>query len=62
VNGVAANRQDNYYFIEPSLDFSITRFWTFGGYYLHRQNDSNNTTQSFSFSDNQIGFRMALIF
>jgi Putative beta-barrel porin 2 len=61
VNGVAANRQDNYYFFEPSLDFSITRFWTFGGYYLHRQNDSSGT-QSFGFRDNQIGFRMALVF
>ena len=62
VNGVTANRQDNYYFIDPSLDFSITRFWTFGGYYLHRQNDSSSTITSFSFSDNQIGFRMALVF
>ena len=61
VNGVAANRQDNYYFIEPSLDFSITRFWTFGGYYLHRQNDSSGT-QSFGFSNNQFGFRTALVF
>src|SRR5205823_10651552 len=41
VNSVAATRQDNYHFIEPSLDFSITRFWTIGGYYLHRQNDSS---------------------
>jgi len=62
VSGVFANRRDNYYFIEPSLDFSITRFWTFGGYYLHRQNDSSSTFQAFSFSDNQVGFRMALVF
>jgi len=60
VSGVAANRQDDYYFIEPSLDFSITRFWTIGGYYLHRQNDSS--LQPFSFDDNQVGFRTALIF
>ena len=60
VNGVAANRQDNYYFIEPSLDFPITRFWTVGGYYLHRQNDSS--LHSFNFYDNQVGFRTTLTF
>ena len=60
VSNVATNRQDNYYFIEPSLDFSVTRFWTVGGYYLHRQNDSS--FQTFRFEDNQIGFRTALVF
>src|SRR5438105_1356634 len=60
VQGVAANRQDNYYFVEPSLDFSITRFWTIGGYYLHRQNDSS--FRAFSFDDNQVGFRTGLTF
>ena len=60
VSGVAANRQDNYYFIEPTLDFSITRFWTIGGYYLHRRNDSS--FQSFSFDDNQVGIRTGLTF
>ena len=60
VNSVAATRQDNYHFIEPSLDFSITRFWTIGGYYLHRQNDSS--FQFFKFDDNQVGLRTALTF
>jgi hypothetical protein len=60
VSGVMANRRDNYYFIEPSLDFPITRFWTVGGYYLHRKNDSS--FQSFSFDDNQVGFRTVLTF
>ena len=60
VNGVSTNRTDNYYFIEPSLDFSITRFWSIGGYYLHRQNDSS--FQSSSFDDNQFGFRTGLVF
>ena len=62
VSGIAANRQDNYYFIEPAVDFSITRFWSVGGYYLHRKNDSSSTAQSFSFSDNQMGFRTRLVF
>jgi hypothetical protein len=60
VNGVIANRRDNYYFAEPSLDFSITRFWTIGGYYLHRQNDS--ASQNFSFYDQQVGVRTTLTF
>jgi hypothetical protein len=60
VSGVMANRKDDYYFIEPSLDFSVTRFWTMGGYYLHRQNDSS--FQSFKFDDNQVGLRTALTF
>ena len=60
VTGVMANRQDNYYFIEPSLDLPITRFWTVGGYYLHRQNDSS--FHIFNFDDNQVGFRTVLTF
>jgi len=60
VSGVAANRRDDYYFAEPSLDFSITRFWTVGGYCLHRQNESS--LHSFSFYDNQVGFRTTLTF
>ena len=60
VSGVTANRKDNYYFIQPGLDFPITRFWTVGGYYLHRQNDSS--LQSFKFDDNQVGLRTALTF
>jgi hypothetical protein len=60
VSGVMASRRDNYYFIEPALDFPITRFWTVGGYYLHRQNDSS--FQSFKFDDNQVGVRTVLTF
>lgn len=60
VSGVAATRSDNYYFVEPTLDFSLTRFWTVGVYYLHRQNDSS--LNSFQFSDNQVGFRTTVTF
>lgn len=60
VSGVNASRNDNYYFAEPSVDVSITRFWTFGAYYLHRQNESS--FNSFSFYDNQVGVRAALAF
>ena len=60
VNGVIATRRDNYYFVEPTLDVTVTRFWTVGAYYLHRENDSS--FNSFQFSDNQVGFRTSLTF
>ena len=60
ISGFNANRNDNYYFIQPSLDVMITRFWSVGGYYLHRQDDSS--VDVFSFDNNQIGFRTVLTF
>lgn len=60
VSGVNANRTDNYYFVEPAVDVIITRFWTIGAYYLHRQNESS--LDSFSFFNNQVGFRTVLTF
>jgi Putative beta-barrel porin 2 len=60
VNGLTASRRDDYYFVEPSLDFSVTRFWTIGGYYLRRQNDSSDPL--FKFNDEQVGFRTSLTF
>ena len=60
INGISANRIDDYYFIEPSLDVRITRFWTAGAYYLRRQNTSS--LDFFGFYDNQVGFRTVLTF
>ncbi len=60
VEGVSATRRDNYFFVEPSIDITITRFWTAGVYYLHRQNDS--VLDSFTFYDNQVGVRTTLHF
>jgi hypothetical protein len=60
VDGVSATRSDDYFFVEPTLDFNVTRFWTVGAYYLHRQNDSS--TSIFAFDDNQVGFRTGLTF
>jgi len=56
----STGRDDNYFFFEPSLDFSITRFWTAGIYYLYRQSDSSLSI--FSFDDTQIGARSTLTF
>ena len=60
VRGVSAPRDDNYYFVEPSLDVLITRFWSAGVYYLHRQDFSS--IDFFSFYDNQIGVRTTIRF
>ena len=57
---VNANRSDNYFFVQPSIDVTLTAFWTAGVYYLYRNNDSS--LESFSFYDNQFGIRTSLIF
>jgi hypothetical protein len=59
-NNVSAPRNDNYWFIEPSLDVLITRWLSAGVYYLHRDDSSN--VSSFSFYDNQVGVRATLRF
>jgi Putative beta-barrel porin 2 len=52
---VSAPRNDDYWFIEPSLDVLITRWLSAGVYYLHREDSSN--IDFFSFDDNQVGVR-----
>ena len=60
INGVASNRNDDYYYVQPSADIAVTRFWTVGAYYLYRQNDSS--LQSFQFHNEQVGVRTSLTF
>jgi hypothetical protein len=60
INGLSATRTDNYYYIEPSVDLTITRFWKVGAYYLHREDSSS--FDFFSFDDNQVGGRSTLTF
>jgi hypothetical protein len=60
INGITANRDDNFYYISPSVDFNVTRFWTFGVYYQHRENSSSDGFSSFQ--DNQAGIRTKLTF
>ena len=58
VEFVNASRSDNYVFVQPAVDVTLTEFWTAGVYYLHRNNDSS--FGSFSFNDNQVGLRTSL--
>ena len=60
VQGLSATRTDDYYYLEPTVDLNVTRFWTVGAYYLHRKNSS--TFAFFGFADNQIGLRSTLTF
>jgi hypothetical protein len=59
-SGVSATRNDDYYFVEPSVDVLITRFLSAGVYYLHRRDDSS--IAFFSFYDNQVGVRATIRF
>jgi hypothetical protein len=60
VSNSGSNRSDNYFFVQPSIAVRVTRFWTVGAYYLHRENSSSFDV--FSFHDNQVGLRNTLEF
>ena len=60
VEGITALRNDDFYYLSPSIDFNVTRYWTVGAYYVHRDDSSN--IPFFGFVDNQVGFRTKLTF
>ena len=60
IDGVSATREDNYYFIQPTVDVTLTRFWSVGAFFLHRQNSSADA--NFDFKDNQVGVQTTLTF
>ena len=57
---VDGSRSDNYFFIQPAVDVTLTSFWTVGAYYLHREN--NSSSSFFAFDDNQYGLRTSFTF
>jgi hypothetical protein len=64
---VDATRDDDYWFIEPSLDVLITRWLSAGVYYLHREQTSNDNgapggQNFFNWEDNQVGVRATVRF
>ena len=64
---VSATRDDDYWFIEPSLDVLITRWLNAGVYYLHREQTSNDNgapggQNFFNWEDNQVGVRATVRF
>ena len=60
VGAPGPTRTDDYFFVQPSIAVSVTRFWTMGAYYLHRVN--NSSFDAFDFHDNQVGIRSTLEF
>jgi len=60
ISGLSSSRSDDYYFLQASLDFNITSFWTAGVYYFYRKDDSSDS--SFSFYDNQYGLQTSFTF
>ncbi len=60
ISGLSSLRSDDYYFLQASLDFTLTSFWTAGIYYFYREDQS--TFSTFSFYDNQYGLRTSLTF
>ena len=59
VNGVDASREDDYFYLQPAVELTITRYASIGAYYLHRQ---NNTISLYEFYDNQVGLRSSFSF
>jgi len=59
-DAIDASREDNYFFVQPAVDVTLTRYWTVGAYYLHREN--NSSSEFFGFYDNQFGLRTSLTF
>ena len=58
--GLSASRTDDYYFVQPGLDYTIRSNISAGIFYIHRQ--SSSSLLGNSFSDNQIGARLTLSF
>ena len=52
--------RNDYYYVQPSADLILTRFWSFGGYYLRRQN--YGTVAHTDFYSNQFGVRSVIKF
>jgi hypothetical protein len=60
ISNVGSTRQDDYFFVQPSIAVRVTRFWSLGAYYLYRAN--NSSFDAFSFHDNQVGLRTSIKF
>ena len=50
----------DYFYLQPSADILLTRYWSFGGYYLRRQNSGSISTVDFY--SNEGGVRTTIKF
>ncbi len=51
---------DDYFYVQPSVDILLTRFWSLGGYYLRRENSGSISTVDFY--SNEYGVRTSIKF
>lgn len=56
-----AERQDNYFYLQPSLDIRIRDRWSASIFYTRRQNVSRNSSST-GFDNNQVGIRTTIEF
>ena len=52
--------RDDYFYVQPSADIVLTRYWVVGAYYLRRQNTGSVSTVDFS--SNEFGVRTTIKF
>ncbi len=52
--------EDDYFYVQPSVDLLLTRFWSLGGYYLRRENSGSVSTVGFY--SNEYGVRTSIKF
>ena len=50
----------DYFYVQPSADILLTRYWSFGGYYLRRQN--SGSISLVDFYSNEFGLRTTIKF
>ena len=55
-----ATLRDDYFYVQPSADVLLTRYWSIGGYYLRRENSGSVSTVGFS--SNEYGVRTSIKF
>ncbi len=61
VEGITALRNDDFYYLSPSIDLMSPRYWTVGAYYVHRVSTAANIP-FFSLPTTRSGFRTKLTF
>jgi hypothetical protein len=52
--------RDDYFYVQPSVDLLLTRYWSIGGYYLRREN--SGSVSIVEFSSNEYGVRSSIKF
>jgi len=51
---------DDYFYVQPSADIVLTRYWVLGAYYLRRQN--TGSVSIVDFQSNEFGVRATIKF